>query len=31
MRPLKLRISAFGPYAGEVELDLAAWEPAAFT
>ena len=23
MRPLKLRISAFGPYAGEVELDLA--------
>ena len=22
MRPLKLRISAFGPYAGNVELNL---------
>ncbi len=22
MRPLKLTISAFGPYAGEVEIDL---------
>lgn len=29
MKPEKLIISAFGPYAEEIEIDLKSWETGA--